>query len=199
MRYLWVLGVLALVVLAACGKSEISAEDKLNALTARATVEHKQVLEGIGIPEKPEVEIGNKKGMKAPDFTVTTLTGESYTLSEKLKEKPQIIEFFATWCPYCKKDFNVLKDVRPDYEDDVGYIAIDMDLTENAKLIQVYADQSGFDFDFAPGKKSILRDYSIRYTTTKFAIGTDGIIKWTGSGEMDANRWHVLFKGLKGS
>ncbi len=37
-----------------------------------------------------------KAGKQAPDFTMQLLSGESFTL-EKLKGKPVVLNFFASW------------------------------------------------------------------------------------------------------
>ena len=46
-------------------------------------------------------------GTKAPDFTLKTVDGKSYTLSS-YKGKPVLLEFFAVWCPHCQAESKVL-------------------------------------------------------------------------------------------
>ncbi len=38
---------------------------------------------------------------KAADFTLEALEGEKITLSELLKEKNVVLDFWTTWCPAC--------------------------------------------------------------------------------------------------
>src|SRR3989338_1707700 len=70
--------------------------------------------------------VGNDKGQMAPDFEVQLSDGSTFKLSDYRGEKPVLIEFWATWCPYCKRDFNTVKNIYPDYEDDVVFLAIDL-------------------------------------------------------------------------
>lgn len=43
-----------------------------------------------------------KTGDKAPDFTLTSASGASVTLSERLKDGPVVVIFYrGGWCPYC--------------------------------------------------------------------------------------------------
>jgi peroxiredoxin len=46
-------------------------------------------------------------GTKAPDFTLKTVDGKSYSLSS-YKGKPVLLEFFAVWCPHCQAESKVL-------------------------------------------------------------------------------------------
>ena len=49
------------------------------------------------VPE-PEVAVGHEVGMKAPDFTVGTVAGESFNLSDvNAAGSPVLLYFFATW------------------------------------------------------------------------------------------------------
>lgn len=106
--------------------------------------------------------------------------------------------FFASWCPYCGKDFAALDTVYPTYKERVDFIAIDLDLNEDEDLIRRYRAESRHTVDFAAGQEQILRDYSVTRTTTKYAISKDGIILWKGSGELDEKTWEIIFKGLAG-
>ena len=46
-------------------------------------------------------------GTKAPNFTLKTVDGKSYSLSS-LKGKPVLLEFFAVWCPHCQRESTVI-------------------------------------------------------------------------------------------
>ncbi|MBI2672849.1 TlpA family protein disulfide reductase [Candidatus Woesearchaeota archaeon] len=123
-------------------------------------------------PLIPDNAAGNNVGHKAPDLSVTTVDGKSIVLSELTKQKkPVLLYFWATWCPFCKRDLAVLDKVYPNYKDKVKIIAIDLDLNEDDSTIKDYIKENGHannGVDFARGKESILRDYNILYTTTKY-------------------------------
>ena len=47
---------------------------------------------------EPVVTIGHEVGMQAPDFTVETVAGESFTLSDVTAAgSPVLLYFFTTW------------------------------------------------------------------------------------------------------
>ena len=47
---------------------------------------------------EPVVTIGHEVGMQAPDFTVETVAGESFNLSDvNAAGSPVLLYFFATW------------------------------------------------------------------------------------------------------
>lgn len=145
--------------------------------------------------------VGNKKGNHAPYFEVTTIDNEKFSLNDQIEaSKPTLVYFWATWCPFCAKDFEVVKRVYPKYKDSVDFIAIDLDMSETNDVIKQYRDDKNIQFvKFAPAQSKILQDYAIRSTTTKFAVAKDGKIIWTGSGAVDDNTWETIFKGLVAS
>ena len=67
--------------------------------------------------KKPEELLGTK----FPDFTMKTVDGGTFTLSEALKEKQVVlINMFATWCGPCKMEFPEMirsYEERKDYVD----------------------------------------------------------------------------------
>ncbi|MEK6828318.1 MAG: TlpA disulfide reductase family protein [Nanoarchaeota archaeon] len=148
-----------------------------------------------------QADTGIRKGQIPPDFTITTIDGKQLNLQEfKEGNKPILLYYWASWCPYCSQDFNVVKNVYPKYADRVTFLAIDLDLNENAELIKNYKNKKGLaGVDFAEGKESILSDYGITHTTTKYAIGRDGTILYKGSGVFTEQQWEVLLSGLANS
>lgn len=140
---------------------------------------------------------GITHGNLAPDFTVNTVDGKTIKLSELTNDKPTVLYFFATWCPNCAQDLAAVKEVYPQYKDKVNFLAIDMDLKETESEIANYKQRMNLpDIEFAAGKKSILADYNVIYTTTKYFIGQDGTILNKGVGGVDENTWHQIFQSM---
>jgi cytochrome c biogenesis protein CcmG/thiol:disulfide interchange protein DsbE len=70
----------------------------------------------------------------APDFTLTTFDGETYTLSE-LRGKPVIVNFWASWCIPCRDEAPALQRAWEKYKDrDVIILGVDyVDTDADAK------------------------------------------------------------------
>jgi peroxiredoxin len=65
---------------------------------------------GVGLVNSNDLNPGSTAlavGTKAPDFTLKTVDGKSYSLSSS-KGKPVLLEFFAVWCPHCQAEAKVL-------------------------------------------------------------------------------------------
>lgn len=138
-------------------------------------------------------------GDVAPDFSVIDIEGTTRTLSNN-EGKPLLLLFIATWCPYCHQDLTALSKVYAAYPG-VTIIAIDLDLKENNEDLRKYkAKYPGLEqVPFARGNEQILRDYNIRLTTTKYAIGSNGKIVYAGSGAFKTEQWTILLDALKKS
>ena len=133
----------------------------------------------------------------APDFTIKTIDGKTLTLSEMTNDKPTVLYFFATWCPNCARDLAAVKNIYPQYADKVNFLAIDVDLRETEAQIVSYKQRMNLpDVEFAAGKRNILANYNVVYTTTKLFIGKDRRILNKGIGGIDQNTWHQIFQSM---
>jgi thiol-disulfide isomerase/thioredoxin len=75
----------------------------------------------------------------APDFSLTGMDGETYTLSD-FQGKKVIVNFWATWCPYCVKEMPDLTKLSQDYSEDLVVLAINVD--ERESKIQGFLDDN---------------------------------------------------------
>lgn len=73
---------------------------------------------------------GPAVGSLAPDFTVTTLDGQTFTLSQQ-RGKVVILDFVIAGCPVCRKEIPVLAKVDQDYKGrGVVVVGIDINVYE---------------------------------------------------------------------
>ena len=50
-----------------------------------------------------------KPGVTAPDFKLKDIAGKTQKLSKLIKGKYTVIDFWASWCPDCRKDIPNLR------------------------------------------------------------------------------------------
>ena len=86
-------------------------------------------------------------GQPLPDFTVTTLDGGVFTLSQVLKEKDMVlINLWATWCGPCDMEFPYLEEAYEQYRDRVEVIALSVEPDDTPDMLAAYAKERGLTF-----------------------------------------------------
>ena len=139
--------------------------------------------------------IGTRVGQAPSDFVMITTEGKPVRLYDIIeRKKPVIVYFMATWCPWCAKDYAALSKVYKKYEDNITFISISLDLSEDFLELKEYKKKYPElrKTIFAQGQEKILIDYSITKTTTKYAIGSNGTIIYHTIGAFDEEQWKVL-------
>lgn len=122
----------------------------------------------------------------APDFTVLDSNGNQVKLSD-FKGKPIVLNFWATWCHYCKlemPDFNKAYHKYPD----VQFLMVNATdgVYETLSSAQKYIEDEGYDFDvFFDTEEEALYAYQITSFPTTFFIDKNGKLIARGSGMLD--------------
>ncbi|MGA8028252.1 MAG: TlpA disulfide reductase family protein [Bryobacteraceae bacterium] len=81
-----------------------------------------------------------ERGEPAPYFVARTIDGEKYT-SESVKGKVVLIEFWATWCQYCKRDEPAIESVVSGFDKD-GLVVLAVDMGEPRRKVKKYLEAS---------------------------------------------------------
>lgn len=83
----------------------------------------------------------------APDFTVVDGDGNKYKLSD-LQGKPVVINFWATWCGYCKIEMPAFQEMYEKYGDRVHFMMVDMTggQGETVEVAQKFIADQGYTF-----------------------------------------------------
>ena len=142
---------------------------------------------------------GLDEGDIPPDFTILTADSKNITLSGFAKQnRPVLVYFMATWCPYCAADYAALSKVYKEYEDRITILSVSLDLSEDAGLLSEYKKKYPAleKMLIAPGRAKILNDYEVTATTTKYALDKNGKIIFTGKGELEAEDWKILLEEM---
>jgi thiol-disulfide isomerase/thioredoxin len=76
----------------------------------------------------------------APKFHAKSLDGEKFN-NESVKGKAVLVQFWATWCHYCKRDESAVDTIAEDYASK-GLIVLAVDVREPRKKVERYLQGS---------------------------------------------------------
>ena len=76
----------------------------------------------------------------APRFSGKTLTGEPFN-NQSLMGKIVLVEFWATWCPYCRSDAAPLDSLAEEFAKD-GLVVLAVDVAESKKTVRAFLQRN---------------------------------------------------------
>lgn len=134
-----------------------------------------------------ESESGEEKDYSpAPDFTVLDEKGNRVSLSD-FRGKPVVLNFWATWCYYCKAempDFNTAYQKYPD----VQFLMVNATdgVEETVDKAKKYVEENGFLFDiFFDTESEAVSAYNVTGFPCTFFIDENGYLIAWGQGMLD--------------
>ncbi len=86
----------------------------------------------IKVPVETNIEL-DKTADIMPAFTFTTIKGKTFS-TDDLKGKIIVLNFWASWCVPCVKEFPDLLTLAANHKDDVILIALSSDIEEETML-----------------------------------------------------------------
>lgn len=118
-----------------------------------------------------------KVGSVAPDFTLKTPEGGSFQLSS-LKGKTVVIDFWASWCPDCRKDAPELVRLYDEYHPKgIEFVGVSMDTDVEAwqKAIRQYGIWYPQASELRKFKETdIAKAYGVKWIPSLVVVGADG-------------------------
>jgi thiol-disulfide isomerase/thioredoxin len=135
------------------------------------------------------------KGDRAPDFKAATNSGATLSLAD-YSGKVVILDFFATWCPSCRKAVPFLVELEKKYR--VKVIGMDVEETGKEK-INSYIRENSVDFPVVYANDDVQGSYGIRSVPVLYIVGKDGTIsgKFQGYNNEIAAAMETLIKQLR--
>lgn len=140
-----------------------------------------------------------KQGEAAPDFSFETAPGKTVKLSE-LKGKVVWINFFATWCPPCRKELPHLQtEVYDQYKNNQDFVLIILGREHSWEELNKFKAEQNFTMTFSPdhGRK-VFSLYAQQNIPRNFIVDKEGNIALSSIGfnEADFERITARLKEL---
>ena len=118
-------------------------------------------------------------GKTAPEINAGSwynADGKKVSLAD-LKGKVTVVEFWATWCPPCRKSIPHLNKLHKKYKDK-GVVIIGLS-NEKSDTVKKFVKKQNMKYIVGAGSKSG-GTYGVSGIPTAFIIGADGTLLWKG-------------------
>jgi thiol-disulfide isomerase/thioredoxin len=76
----------------------------------------------------------------APRFRAKTTTGENFN-NDSVKGKVVLLEFWTTWCPYCREEEAMIDDIDKEFAGK-GLLVLAIDVGESKKTVKQYLEDN---------------------------------------------------------
>ena len=122
-----------------------------------------------------------KPGTVAPDFKMNTPDGKTIQLSNFAKGKTVVLDFWASWCPDCRKDApEVVRLYEKYHQYGVEFIGISMDTDVEAWKNAI--EKFGITYPQVSELKKfketdISKAYGVKWIPSMVVVGSDGLVK----------------------
>lgn len=117
----------------------------------------------------------------APDFTLSDLSGKKITLSS-FRGNPVLLNFWATWCGYCRRERPHLNSLYNAYKDK-GLVVISVSTDRSVEKVREYLKDIPADFIvLSDAEGSAVAQYGVRGYPSSFLIDRHGLVKYAVAG-----------------
>jgi thiol-disulfide isomerase/thioredoxin len=139
---------------------------------------------------RPPADV-SEENRPAPPWQVTLPDGRGLS-SDELKGKVVLVNFWATWCPYCRKEKPAIDSFWQDYRDK-GFEVISISVDDPPEKIAAWMQDKDYSFMAAPTNGSVAAAFgNVASVPTSFIVDRDGHIRHKIAGQVHYPRLEKL-------
>lgn len=128
-------------------------------------------------------EAGISVGVEAPGAAVTTLDARSVDLAQYFGEKPVVLEFWATWCPLCKKLEPSMQAARERHQN-VTFVSVGVAPNQTAERQREYVEKQHLTGEFVFDKDgAAVKAFAVPHTSYIVIVDRNRKVVYTGVGD----------------
>lgn len=143
---------------------------------------------------RPPADV-SEENRPASAWAVTLPDGRALS-SDSLRGKVVLVNFWATWCPYCRKEKPAIDAFWQDYRDR-GFEVISISIDDPAEKIAAWMQDKDYAFMAAPTNASVTAAFgNIASVPTSFIVDTNGHIRHKIAGQVHYPRLEKLVTPL---
>jgi thiol-disulfide isomerase/thioredoxin len=137
----------------------------------------------VATPTLHAQEAGIAIGSKAPGAAVESLDGKAMDMTQFLGKKPMVVEFWATWCPLCKKLEPAMAAAKAKFGDAITFVHVGVPQNQSPERQQAYVTQQQMTGQFVFDKDgAAYKAYKATHTSYVVVVDAAGTVVYTGVG-----------------
>jgi cytochrome c-type biogenesis protein len=129
---------------------------------------------------------GSSEVKEATNFTLTDIDGNTFSLND-YRGKVVLLDMMSIDCESCKIVEKDLKDIYPEYEDDVVFISIDILADDTDEMLRDYRDDHDIEWIIARDTDEVILKYNAQAIPKVIIINKDGYATYENNGLTDKN------------
>ncbi len=117
---------------------------------------------------------------KASDFTLPGISGENISLSS-MRGKKVLIDFFATWCPPCRKELKEINGIVSKYTKG-NYEILCISVDNSIEVVKKFIKDNDYKMKVLFDDKGVSQEYGVVGVPSLFLVDEKGNIVWKNVG-----------------
>lgn len=147
-----------------------------NSIKEESSKEGKIEVDDVKNESSSEEVLPMQIGSIAPEFTLETLEGKIVSL-EDYRGKIVLINFWATWCPYCVKEMPDLNRLYLENKED-NFVVLGIDVEENKSKVENFVKEGGYKFPILLDKTGkVAQNYLVSGLPMSVMLDEEGRIR----------------------
>ncbi len=138
---------------------------------------------------------GPRIGAPAPEFTLQDINGKVVRLSD-FRGKPVLVNFWATWCPPCRKEF---PELVQRYDAAQGtFVVLGVDIRENVDDVRSFVKEYQAKYPILMDENGdVVRAYRLTGVPSSYFVDANGVLRDEYFGPLTGNKIDTKIAALR--